>query len=143
MCHHGDILCFLWKIKNVNILLCIDYIKLNKPTIKKKYHFPWIDDFFVRLRGDKFFSNIELIFGYHQVRIKNAEICMTSIRTRYGHYKFRVVPFGLTNAPTIFMCLMNRVFKNYLDKFVIVFLDDILIYSKLEEEHEEHIRLVT
>ena len=143
MCHHGDILFFLWKIKNVNILLCIDYIKLNKPTIKKKYHFPWIDDFFVQLRGAKVFSNIELIFGYHQVRIKNAEICMTSIRTRYGHYKFRVVPFGLTNAPTIFMCLMNRVFKNYLDKFMIVFFDDILIYSKLEEEHEEHIRLVT
>ena len=95
-----------------------------------------------QLRGSKVFSKIDLRSGYPQIRIKNEYIGKTTFRTRYGHYEFTVVPFGLTNAPTIFMCLMNGVFMKYLDKFVIVFLDDILIYSKTKEEHEEHLILV-
>jgi hypothetical protein len=115
---------------------------LNKYTIKKKYPLPRINDLFDQLRGEKIFSKIELRAGYHQVRIKEEDIHKTTYRTRYGNYEFVVVPFGLTNAPVVFMCLMNGIFRNYLDKFVIVFLDDILIYSKSEEENEHHLRLV-
>ena len=93
------------------------------------------------MRGAKVFSKIELRFGYHQVRIKDEDIHKTNFRTRYGHDEFVVVPFGLTNTPTTFMCLMNNVFNKYLDKFVLVFLDDIIIYSKNEEEHEYHLKL--
>ena len=93
------------------------------------------------MRGAEVFSNIDLRSSYHQVRIKDEDIHKTTFRTRYGHYEFVAVPFGLTNAPTTFMCLMNSVFSKYLDKFVLVFLDVILIYSKNEEEHEEHMRL--
>jgi hypothetical protein len=115
--------------------LCIDFRKVNKSTMKNKYPLPRIDDLFDQLRGSKIFSKIELRSGYHQVRIKEEDINKTYFRTRYGNYEFLMVLFGLTNAPIVFMFLMNGVFRNYLDKFVIVFLDDILIYSKLEEEN--------
>jgi hypothetical protein len=115
---------------------------LNKVTVKNKYPLPRINDLFDQLKGAKIFSKIDLRSRYHQVRIKDEEISKTAFRTRYGHYEFTVVPFGLSNAPVFFMCLMNGVFRDYLDKFVIVFLDDILVYSKLEEEHEQHLRLV-
>jgi hypothetical protein len=126
----------------VRLRLCIDFRQLNKVTVKNKYHLPRIDDMFDQLRGARIFSKIDLIYGYHQVRIKEEDISKTSFRTRYGHYEFIVVPFGLSNAPVVFMCLMNGVFRDYLDKFVIVFLDEILIYSKFEEEHEKHLRMV-
>jgi hypothetical protein len=110
--------------------LCIDFKQLNNVTIKNKYHFPIIDDLFDQLKGGRIFSKIDLISGYDQVRIKEEGISKTTFRTRYGNYEFTVVPFGLSNAPTIFMCLMNGVFREYLEKFVIVFLDGIFVYSK-------------
>jgi hypothetical protein len=97
---------------------------------------------FDQLKGARIFSKIDLRLRYHQVRIKEEDINKTTFKTIYGHYELTVVPFGLSNAPTIFMCLMNGVFREYLDKFVIVFLDDILVYSKSEEEHEKHLRIV-
>ena len=100
-----------------------------------------MDDLFDQMRGAKVFSKIDLRSSYHQVRITDEDIHNTDFRTRYGNYEFVVVPFGITNAPATFMCLMNSVFIRYLDKFVLVFLDDILVYSKNEEEHEEHLRL--
>ena len=130
------------KKKDGTLRLCIDYRQLNKATVKNKYPLPRIDDLFDQLRGSKVFSKIDLRSGYHQIRIKNEDISKTTFGTRYGHYEFTVVPFGLTNAPAVFMCLMNGVFKKYLDKFVIVFLDGILVNFKTKEEHKEHIILV-
>jgi hypothetical protein len=130
------------KKKDGMLRLCIDFRQLNKVTIKNKYPLPRIDNLFDQLKGAKIFSKIDLRLGYHQLIIKDEDINKTTIRTRYGHYEFTVVPFGLLNAPVVFMCLMNGVFRDYLDKFVIVFLDDILVYSKSEEEHEQHLRMV-
>jgi hypothetical protein len=106
------------------------------------YPIPIIDDLFDQLRGKNIFSKTDLRLGYHQVRIKEEGIGKTYFRTRYEHYEFVVVPFGLTNSLVVFIFLMNDIFINYLDKFFNVFLDDILIYSKLEEEHDDHLRLV-
>jgi len=111
-------------------------------TIKNKYPLPRIDDLFDQLRGACVFSKIDLRSGYHQLRIRTSDIPKTAFTTRYGLYEFTVMSFGLTNAPAYFMYLMNHVFMEYLDKSMVVFIDDILVYSKNEEEHEEHLRLV-
>ncbi|GJX89757.1 putative reverse transcriptase domain-containing protein [Tanacetum coccineum] len=122
---------------------CIDLIlELNKLTIKNRYPLPRIDDLFDQLQGSSVYSKIDLRSGYHQLRIREEDIPITAFRTRYGHYEFQVMPFGLTNAPTVFMDWMNRVCKPYLDKFVIVFIDDILIYSKNKEEHGKHLKTI-
>ncbi|GKC34089.1 putative reverse transcriptase domain-containing protein [Tanacetum coccineum] len=123
--------------KDGSFRMCIDYQELNKLTLKNRYPLPRINDLFDQLQGSSVYSKIDLRSGYHQ-----EDIPKTAFRTRYGHYEFQVMPFGLTNAPAVFMDLMNRVCKPYLDKFVIVFIDDILIYSKNKQEHEEHLKLI-
>ncbi|GJX86154.1 putative reverse transcriptase domain-containing protein [Tanacetum coccineum] len=130
------------KKKDGSFRMCIDYRELNKLTVKNRYPLPRIDDLFDQLQGSSVYSKIDLRSGYHQLRVRNEDIPKTAFRTRYGHYEFQVMPFGLTNAPAVFMDLMNRVCRPYLDKFVIVFIDDILIYSKTKEEHDVHLRLI-
>ncbi|GKA59587.1 reverse transcriptase domain-containing protein [Tanacetum coccineum] len=122
--------------------MCIDYHELNKLTVKNRYPLPRIDDLFDQLQGSSIYSKIDLRSGYNQLRVREEDIPKTAFRTRYGHYEFRVMPFGLTNAPAVFMDLMNRVCKPYLDKFMIMFIDDILIYSHNKKEHEEHLRTI-
>ncbi|GKE57627.1 putative nucleotidyltransferase, ribonuclease H [Tanacetum coccineum] len=130
------------KKKDESLRMCIDYREFNKLTIKNRYLLPRIDDLFNQLQGSQHFSKIDLRFEYHQLRVHEDDIPMTMFRTRYGHFEFTVMPFRLTNAPAVFMNLMNQVCRPYLDKFVIVFIDDILIYSKTREEHKVHLGLV-
>jgi hypothetical protein len=128
--------------KEGTLRLCVDYRALNKITIKNRYPLPRIEELMDRLAGVRYFSKVDLHSGYHQIRIKQEDVHKTAFRTRYGHYEFLVLPFGLTNAPATFMTLMNDIFKEYLDKFVIIYLDDILVYSKTEEDHLRHLQTV-
>ena len=130
------------KKKDKTVRLCIDYGHLNRVTIKNRFPLPRIDDLFDQLRGARVYSKIDLRTSYHRLRVREAYIPKMTFRMRYRHYEFIVMPFGLTNALTIFMDLMHRLFQPYLDQFVVVFADDILIYSKFEEEHEGHLRIV-
>jgi hypothetical protein len=124
------------------IRLCVDYRKLNEVTIKTKYPLPKIEDLFDQLNGAKVFSKIDLRTGYHHLKVRESDIPKTAFTTRYGLFEYIVMSFGLTNAPAYFMNLMNKVFMKFLDKFVVVFIDDILVYSKTKEEHAEHLRLM-
>ncbi|GJY09604.1 putative reverse transcriptase domain-containing protein [Tanacetum coccineum] len=128
------------KKKDGSFRMCIDYRELNKLTVKNRYSLSRIDDLFDQLQGSQFFLKIDLRSGYYQLRVHEDDIPKTAFRTHYGHFEFMVMPFGLTNALAVFMDLMNRVCRPYLDKFVIVFIDDILIYSKTRKEHVEHLR---
>jgi hypothetical protein len=128
--------------KDGSLRLCVDYRPLNVETIKNKYPLPLIDVLFDQLAGAKVFSKIDLRSGYHQIKIRPCDIPKTAFSTRYGLYEFLVMSFGLTNASAYFMYLMNSVFMTELDKFVVVFIDDILIYSKNEKEHAKHLRIV-
>ncbi|GKD25713.1 putative reverse transcriptase domain-containing protein, partial [Tanacetum coccineum] len=137
----GALVLFVKK-KDGSFRMCIDYQELNKITIKNRYPLPRIDDLFDQLQGSSVYSKIDLRSGYHQLRVRDEDIPKTAFRTRYGHYEFQVMPFGLTNAHAVFMDLMNRVCKPYTDKFVIVFIDDILIYSCNKEEHTNYLRII-
>ncbi|GJQ92138.1 putative reverse transcriptase domain-containing protein [Tanacetum coccineum] len=137
----GALVLFVKK-KDGSFRMCIDYRELNKLTVKNRYPLPRIDDLFDQLQGSSVYSKIDLRSSYHQLRIREEDIPITDFRTRYGHYEFQVTSFGLTNAHAVFIDLMNRVCKPYLDKFVIVFIDDILIYSKNKEEHEKHLKIM-
>ena len=122
--------------------ICIDYRELNNVTIKNKYPLPRIDDLFDQLRGATVFSKIDLRSGYYQLKVCESDISKTTVRTHYGHYEFLVMSFGLTNDLAVFINLMNRVSEEYLNKFVIVFIDDILVYSRTMEEHELRLKMV-
>jgi len=130
------------KKKDGSMRLCIDYRGINNITIKDKYSLPRIDELLDQLRGASWFSKIDLASGYHQILIAEGDITKTAFQTRYGQYEFVVMPFGLTSAPTAFMRLMNEVLHDYLDKFVIIFIDDILVYSRSQEEHHYHLQKV-
>jgi len=132
----------LVKKKDGSSRLCVDYRQLNKLTMKNKYPLPRIDDLMDQLHGVALFSKIDLRSGYHQIRVKSDDVQKTAFRSRYGHYEYVVMPFGVTNAPALFMDYMNRIFRPFLDKFVVVIIDDILIYSRTREEHARHLRTV-
>jgi len=132
----------LVKKKDGSSRLCVDYKQLNKMMIKNKYPLPRIDDLMDQLHVSSAFSKTDQRSGYHQILVKADDVQKTAFRSRYGHYEYMVMPFGVTNAPTLFMDYMNRIFRPFLDKFVVVFIDDILIYSKTQEGHAEHLRLV-
>ena len=132
----------LVKKKDGSSRLCVDYRQLNKITIKNKYPLSRIDDLMDQLHRSSVFSKIDLRLGYHQILVKADDVQMTAFRSRYGHYEYVVMPFGVTNAPAVFMDYMNRIFISFLDKFVVVFIDFILIYSRTQKEHAEHLRLV-
>ena len=128
--------------KDGSLRMVVDYRALNEVTIKNNYPLPMINDLFDQLQRAKVFSKMDLRLGYHQLKIREKDIPKTAFTTRYGLYEYTVMSFGLTNAPAYFMSMMNKVFMEYLDKFVVVFIDDIMVYSKNEEEHKEHLRLV-
>ncbi|GKE59138.1 putative reverse transcriptase domain-containing protein [Tanacetum coccineum] len=130
------------KKKDGTFRMCIDYRELIKLTVKNRYPLLRIDDLSDQLQGSSVYSKIDLRSSYHQLRVRDEDIPKTAFRTRYRRYEFQVMPFGLTNAPAVFMDLMNRVCKSYLDKFVIVFIDDILIYSRNKKEHADHLRII-
>ena len=132
----------LVKKKDGSSQLCVDYRKLNKLTIKNKYPLPRIDDLLDQLRGAVVFSKIDLRSGYHQILVKSEDVQKKTFRSRYGHYEYVVMPFGVTNAPAVFMDYMNQIFRPFLDKFVVVFIDDILIYSKNKEEYADNLKVV-
>jgi len=130
------------KKKDQLLRMCVDYRPLNAVTIKNKYPLPWIGILFDQLSKAKVFSKIDLRSGYHQIKIRPQDIPKTAFSTRYGLYEYLVMSFGLTNAPAYFMYLMNSVFMPELDKFVVVFIDDILVYLENEQDHAEHLRVV-
>ncbi|GJZ81642.1 putative reverse transcriptase domain-containing protein, partial [Tanacetum coccineum] len=130
------------KKKDGSFQMCIDYHELNRLTVKNRYPLPRINDLFDQLQGSRVYSKIDVRSGYHQLRVREEDVPMTTFNTRLGHYEFQVMPFGLTNAPAVFMNLMNRVCKPYLDRFVIVFIDDILVYPKSRKEHEGNLKLI-
>nr|GEW83081.1 putative reverse transcriptase domain-containing protein [Tanacetum cinerariifolium] len=137
----GALVLFVKK-KDGSFRTCIDYRELNKLTVKNRYPLSRINDLFDQLQGSSVYSKIDLRSGYHQLQIIEEDIPITAFQTRYGHFEFQVMPFGLINASAVFMVLMNRVCKPYLDKFVIVFIDDIPIYSKNKEDHEKHLKII-
>jgi hypothetical protein len=137
----GALVIFVPK-KDGTLRLCMDYRALNEVTFKNKYPLPRIDDLFDQLRGECVFSKIDLRSGYHQLRVRECDIPKTAFVSRYGLYEFTVMSFGMTHAPAYFMYMMNKVFMEYMDKFVMVFIDNILVYSRSEEKHEGHLRLV-
>ena len=122
--------------------MCIDYQQINKAIVKIRYMLPRIEDLFYQLKGVSIFSKIHLRSGYYHLQVKDVDLPKIAFRTLYGHYEFLVMPFGLINAPASFMDFMNRVFHPYLDQFVVVFIDVILVYSKDTQEYEQHLKIV-